>query len=91
MILDIVRWYEIPFILPPRQSKAPNLCQLTKEATDLVDQEVEDMLRKFAIVVSYPKEDEFVSLLFLVKKKDGEGLTSSQPKGPEQQYSILAL
>ena len=71
MILDIVNGYEIPFILPPRQSRLPNLCQLTKEASDLVDQEVQDMLRKGAIVVSDPKEDQFLSSLFLVKKKDG--------------------
>ena len=42
-----------------------------KEASDLVDQEIQDMLRKGAIVVSDPKEDQFLSSLFLVKKKDG--------------------
>ena len=71
MILDIVRGYEIPFILPPRQSRLPNVCQLTTEAPDLLDQEVQDMLRKGAIVVSDPKEDQLLSSLFLVKKKDG--------------------
>ena len=49
--LDIVRGYEIPFILPPNQSRLPNLCQLTKEASDLVNQEVQDMLRRGAIAV----------------------------------------
>ena len=72
MILDILRGYEMPFILPSRQSKLPDLCQLTKEASDLVDQEVQDMLRKGATVFSDPKEDQFFSSLFLVKKK-GEG------------------
>ena len=72
MILDIVNGYEIPFILPPRQSRLPNLCQLTKEASDLVDQEVQDMLRKGAIVFSDPKDDQFLSSLSLLKKKDGE-------------------
>ena len=71
MILNIVRGYEIHFILPPRKSSLPKLCQLTKEATDLADPEVQCMLRKSAIVVSDPKEDQFLSLLFLVKKKDG--------------------
>ena len=51
MILDIVRGYEIPFILPPRQSRLPNLCQFTKEASDLADQEVQDMLRKVAPII----------------------------------------
>ena len=55
VILDIVRSYEMPFVLPPRQSKLGNLCQLTKEASDIVDQEVQDMLKKGVIVVSDPK------------------------------------
>ena len=61
MILDIVRSYEIPFILLPRQSRLPNLCQLTKEVSHLVDQEVKDMLSKGAIVVSDPKGEQFRS------------------------------
>ena len=44
MILDIVRVYKAPFILPPRQLMLPNLYQLIKEAKDLVDQEVQEML-----------------------------------------------
>ena len=71
MMLDIVRGYEVLFILPPRQSRLPHLCELTKQASDLVDQEVQDMLRKGAIRVSDPKEDQFLSSLFLVEKKDG--------------------
>ena len=71
LILDIVRGYKTPFILPSRQSKLPNLCQLTKQVSDLVDQEVHDILRKGTIVVSDPKEYQFLSSLFLVKKKDG--------------------
>ena len=91
MILHIVGGYEILFILSPMQSKLPNLCQLAKEASDLVHQEVQDMLKKSAIVVSDPKEDQFLSSLFLVKKKVGAESPSSQPKGPEQQYSLSAL
>ena len=70
MILDVERGYEIPFILPPRQSRLRILCQLTKEARDLVDKQVQNLLRKLAIVVSDPKEDQFLSLLFLGKKRD---------------------
>ena len=69
-ILNIVIGYEIPFISSSRQSRLPKLCQFTKEESDLVDQEVQDMLRKGAIVVSDPKEDQFLRSLFLVKKKD---------------------
>ena len=71
MIRNVVNDYEIPFILMPRQSRLPNLCQLTKEVSDLGDQEAQDMLRKGAIAVSDPKEGQFLSSLFLVKLKDG--------------------
>ena len=71
VILDIVRGYEIPFILPPGQSMLPDLCQLTKKSSNQVDQEVSGMSKKDAIVVSDPKEDQFLSSLFLLKKKDG--------------------
>ena len=71
MIPDMVNGYEIPFILPPRQLRLPYLCQFPKKASDLVNQEVQDMLRKDVIVVTDPKEDQFLSSLFLVKKKDG--------------------
>ena len=36
IILDVVRDSKILFILLPRQSRLPNLCDLTKEGTDLV-------------------------------------------------------
>ena len=52
MILNLERSYEIPFVLLSRQSRLPNLCHLTKKATDLVYQEVHRMLRKGAITVS---------------------------------------
>ena len=70
MTLDIVKGYKIPFILLPRQSKLPKFCQLTKEASDLGPGGL-GHLKKDAMVVSDPKEDQFLSLLFLVKKKEG--------------------
>ena len=58
-----------------------------------MDQEVRDMLRKGAMVVSDLKENKFLSSLFFVKKRDGGGEVvgspSSQPKGPEQKYQEL--
>ena len=49
------------------------MCQFTKELTDIVEHEVQDMLRKGAIMVLDPKEDQFLSLLFLVKNRDQVG------------------
>ena len=48
-------------------------------------------MKKGAIVVLDPKEDHFLSSLFLVKRKDGGEATSRQPKGYEQQDSVSAL
>ena len=47
------------------------MCQLTKNASDLVNQGVQDKLEKGAIVVLDPKEYQFLSSLLHVKKKDG--------------------
>lgn len=71
MILDVVRGYKIHFILLPRQSRVPNLCHLTKKATEPVNHKIQDVLRKGIIVVSDSKENQFLSFLFLVKKRDG--------------------
>ena len=56
IILGVIKSYKVPFMLLPRQPKLQNLCELTKETIDLVDQEVKNMLRKGAIVVSDLKE-----------------------------------
>ena len=55
MILDVVRGYEIPFLLKPMKPRLSSLGQLTKEALDLVDQEIQNMLREGTIVVLDPK------------------------------------
>ena len=52
MILDVVRGYEIPFPLPTRE---PRLSRLGTLTLDLVDQDVQDMLREGAIVVLDPR------------------------------------
>ena len=63
---SLVRGYKILFILLSRQSWLPNLCYLTKEATDLVDQEIQDLLMRRAIVVSMGATRIFS--IFLLKK-----------------------
>ena len=44
MIVDMVNCYEIPFILSPRQSRLPNLSQLSNGASDVVDQQFQDIV-----------------------------------------------
>ena len=90
MILDIVRGYEIPFILLPRQSRILSLCQLIKETSDLVDQEVQEV--EEGCYSSFRSQRGPISQLIVSCEKEGWGESpSSQRKGPEQQYSVSAL
>ena len=69
MIISVVRSYEVFFILSLKQSRLLNVYHLTKNMTYLLNQEVQDMLRKNPIAVLDPEEDHFSP--------------SNQPKGPE--------
>ena len=62
-ILDTVKGYKIPFHSKPFQ---PIVLKI-----ELVKVEVKEMLKKGAIRKVQPSKGEFVSNLFLVKKKDG--------------------
>ena len=44
---------------------------MPKEGTELVDQEIQEMLRKSAISITKNMENQFFSSLFLVRKRDG--------------------
>ena len=70
-ILDIVKGYKIPFHSKPFQSKIPFHPIVSREGEELVKLEVKEMLKKGAIRKVQPSKGEFVSNLFLVKKKDG--------------------
>ena len=70
-ILDIVKGYKIPSDSKPFQSKIVSQPIVTREGEELVKLEVKEMLRKGAIRKVQPLKGEFVSNLFLVKKKDG--------------------
>ena len=68
-ILDIVKGYKIPFHSKPFQIKNPFQPIVSQEGEELVKLEVKEMLRG-AIRKVQPSKGEFVSHLFLVKKKD---------------------
>ena len=67
------KWLRNPFYFAAKAIKSTKYVSINKEAIDLVDKQVQEMLRKGAVIVSDPKEDnfgsQFLSLLFLVKKK----------------------
>ena len=44
---------------------------MSKEETKLVDQEIQEMLRKTVISLTKESEDQLLSTLFLVRTKDG--------------------
>ena len=69
-VLDIVKGYEIP--VPPKQLASPKSNHLSKKEVELVQHEVQEMLRKGTIAVTSSTEGQYLSSLFLVTKKDGE-------------------
>ena len=71
-ILSVVKGYKIPFIKIPFQRKIPNFTKMNKKQIALVDLELKEMLKKGAIMRTQPAQGEFLSNLFLVRKKDGD-------------------
>ena len=70
-ILDLVDGYVIPFQRKPFQSKTPFQLATSREQQKLMDKEVKEMLKKGAIRQASTVKGEFLSNLFLVKKKNG--------------------
>ena len=70
-ILSIVKSYSIDFLETPYQPKTPIRATLNQVQEEIVSQEVKEMLEKGAIREAIHCEDQFVSHLFLVSKKDG--------------------
>ena len=70
-VLEIVQGYKIPFTDTPHRTFLPKAGNLSKEEKKLVDQEIEQMQLKGAITKVKPCEDQFLSNIFTVPKKDG--------------------
>ena len=69
-ILELVEDYQIPFSSEPKQTKLPNPAHLTKKEESLVDLEIQAMLRTGAIRMVEKSQNQFLSPIFLVEKKD---------------------
>ena len=63
---------QIPFTTFPHQNQVPPLTFHNKSEKVAIDREISEMLQKGAIQVVSPMNGEFLSSVFLVKKKDGE-------------------
>jgi len=70
-ILSIIEGYEIPFTKTPYQGKLPFPKKLNQEEEALVEEELTSMLQKGAIRETQHVKSQFLSNLFLVKKKGG--------------------
>ena len=71
-ILDTVKGYSIEFWRKPFQNLPPSVTDFGKIQNKIVDQEIENLLQKEAISECEHENDEFLSNIFLVKKKNGE-------------------
>ena len=74
-ILEIVKGYQIPFLPQPRQQHLLSEIHLNLKEKSVVAEEIGNLLKKVAIEKVHMKKVsakiQFVSNLFLVKKKDG--------------------
>ena len=75
-MLEIVKGYQIPFLTQPMQHQLPREIHLNLKEKSVVAEEIGNLLKKVAIEKVYMKKVstkiQFVSNLFLVKKKDGD-------------------
>ena len=70
-ILSIVEGLKLEFLEEPKQNSPPFVAKMTPEKKQLMEQEIQDMLRKGAITPVKPRRDQFLSSVFLREKKDG--------------------
>ena len=62
---------QIPFTTFPHQNQVPPLTFHNQSEKVVIDREISKMLQKGTIPVVSPMNGEFISSVFLVKKKDG--------------------
>ena len=73
-ILNIIQGFEIPVLEKPYQTKLPNPQVLNHEQSNLVREEVKEMLLIGAIQKVTQCRNQYISNLFLISKKNG-GIT----------------
>ena len=70
-VLQVVKGYWIEWIKEPFQITPAITSVKSEEASQLAKEEVQSLLARRAVEVALPCEDQFISRLFLVRKKDG--------------------
>ena len=69
-ILQIVKGCRIPFLCRPKQKKEPKEINFSMQEKETISLEVENLLKKGAAEQVWPQKDQFLSYIFIVKKKD---------------------
>ena len=92
-VLQAIEGYQIDFTSLPYQSRYPQGIIHTQAKSNLIENEVQDLLTKQAIhpVSVGQRQDGFVSHLFLVPKKRGCSETSNKFKAFESICEVQAL
>lgn len=71
-VINTVSGYKIDFDEQPYQNNVPKEIPFSNELRQLVDIEVQEMLRKGAIVETKSEPNEFISTIFIVPKSNGK-------------------
>lgn len=71
-IISTIKGYKIEFDEKPIQEKIPVPIKFNNKEKALIDKEIVDMLEKGAIKESFDESEQFISNIFLVKKKNGK-------------------
>ena len=71
VILELVKGYQIPFLSETSQMEPPSSILMRQEEIAIVDQEIQERLKKGAIKLVQPNtKNQFLSSIFIVPKKD---------------------
>lgn len=71
-ILNTIMGYKLEFVEEPVQSRIPCEIQFNVEQYDIVENEIQELLKKGAIIQSKHEEGEFISNIFIVPKSNGK-------------------
>ena len=70
--MNNIKGYVLEFESKPFQTVIPNEISFNESEIQIIDQEVDDLLKKGAIVGSEWEPDQFISNIFVVKKPNGK-------------------
>ena len=89
LILELVKGYQIPFLSEPSQTAPPSSISMSQEETAIVDQEIQEMLKKDTIKLVQPNTKKSISKFNIYGSKKGlQTSPCDKPKEIEQRHSL---